>query len=159
MTQITGGKLPPVNRWRLTHKWNWQSNQTNHLGKYITWIHTNAWLNRNKTKHNKTGRIFNSLAPGTFKFNFRWVIFKLILVKGGWGISYEIFLRLMPLDHINDKSTLVQVMAWCRQATGHYLSQRWPRSMSPNGVTRPQWVWGMCCTCRERSVQKVMLLT
>ena len=39
-----------------------------------------------------------------------------------------------------DMSTLVQVMAWCRQATSHYLSQCWPRSMSPNGVARPQWV-------------------
>ena len=31
-------------------------------------------------------------------------------------------------------------MAWCRQATSHYLSQCWPRSMLPYGVTRPQWV-------------------
>ena len=31
-------------------------------------------------------------------------------------------------------------MAWCRQATNHYLSQCWPSSMSPSGVTRPQWV-------------------
>ena len=31
-------------------------------------------------------------------------------------------------------------MAWCRQATSHYLSQCWPSSMSPYGVTRPQWV-------------------
>ena len=46
----------------------------------------------------------------------------------------------MPLDLTNDKSTLIQVMAWCRQATSHYLSQYCPRSMSPNGVTRPQWV-------------------
>ena len=38
------------------------------------------------------------------------------------------------------KSTLVQVMAWCRQATSHYLSQCWPRSQSPYGITRPQWV-------------------
>ena len=37
-------------------------------------------------------------------------------------------------------STLVQVMAWCRQATSHYLSQCWPRYVSPYGVTRPQWV-------------------
>ena len=29
-------------------------------------------------------------------------------------------------------------MAWCRQATSHYLSQCWPRS--PYGVTKPQWV-------------------
>ena len=31
------------------------------------------------------------------------------------------------------KSTLVQVMAWCRQATSHYLSQCWPTNMSPCG--------------------------
>ena len=46
----------------------------------------------------------------------------------------------MSLDLIDDKSTLVQVMAWCRQAASHYLSQCWPRSMSPNGVTGPQCV-------------------
>ena len=49
-------------------------------------------------------------------------------------------LRWMSLDLIDDKSTLVLVMAWCRQATSPYLSQSWLRSMSPNGVTRPQWV-------------------
>ena len=34
-------------------------------------------------------------------------------------------------------------MAWCRQATSHYLSQCWPRSVAgqkPSGITRPQWV-------------------
>ena len=46
----------------------------------------------------------------------------------------------MPLDFIDDKSALVQVMAGCRQATSHYLSQCWPRARSPYGVTRPQWV-------------------
>ena len=40
----------------------------------------------------------------------------------------------------DDQSTLDQVMAWCRQATGQYLSQYWSRSLSPYGVTRPQWV-------------------
>ena len=29
------------------------------------------------------------------------------------------------------KSTLVKVMAWCRKVTSHYLSQCWPRSISP----------------------------
>ena len=46
----------------------------------------------------------------------------------------------MSLDLTDDKSTLVQVMAWCRQATSHYLSQCWPRSLWPYGVTKPQWV-------------------
>ena len=58
----------------------------------------------------------------------------------GWGISCKIALRWIPLDLTGDKSTLVQVMAWCRQATSHYLNQCWPRSLPPYGVTRPQWV-------------------
>ena len=58
----------------------------------------------------------------------------------GWGISCEIALIWMSLDFTDDQSTLVQVMAWCRQATSHYLSQCWPRSLSPYGATRPQWV-------------------
>ena len=61
-------------------------------------------------------------------------------MNGGWDIFYEIALRWMPLDLTGDRSTLVQVMAWCRQATRHYLSQCWPRSLSPYGVTRAQWV-------------------
>ena len=90
--------------------------------------------------HTQKKSLINSLAPGRFQFNIRYIIFKLTLGNGGWGISYEIALRWMPQDLTDDKSTLVQVMAWCRQATSHYLSQCWPRSMSPNGVTRPQWV-------------------
>ena len=39
-----------------------------------------------------------------------------------------------------DKSTLVIAVAWCCHATSHYLNQCWPRSISPYGVTRPQWV-------------------
>ena len=62
-----------------------------------------------------------------------------------WLISSNL-LMIMSSDEchrtllINDKSTLVQVMAWCRQATSHYLNQCWPRSPTPYGVTRPQWV-------------------
>ena len=37
------------------------------------------------------------------------------------------------------KSSVVQIMAWCHQATSHYLRQWWPRSMSSYGVTSPQW--------------------
>ena len=90
--------------------------------------------------NNSMRNILNSLTPGRFQFNIRKVIFKLTLVNGGWGIAYEIALRWMPQDLTDDKSIWVQVMAWCRQATSHYLSQCWPISMSPNGVTRPQWV-------------------
>ena len=46
----------------------------------------------------------------------------------------------MSMDLTDGESTLVQVMAWCHQATSHYLSQCWPRSLSTYDVTRPQWV-------------------
>ena len=82
----------------------------------------------------------NSLAPGRFLWNFRWVIFMLISVIDDWFFSCEIAIRFMYLDLTDDKSTLVQVMAWCHQATSHYLSQCWPRFMVPYGVIRPQWV-------------------
>ena len=62
----------------------------------------------------------------------------------------------MTLGLTDDKSTLVQVMAWCRQATSHYLSQCWSSSMSPCGVIRQQWVnslWssdqGSFCVCAQ----------
>ena len=85
-------------------------------------------------------RSVNSLVPGKFEWNFRHVIFKQILVIDGWGICCDFALICMSLDFIDDQSILVQVMAWCRQATSHYLSQCWLRSLSPSGVTRPQCV-------------------
>ena len=57
-----------------------------------------------------------------------------------WGIDCEIALRRLSLNLTDDKSTLVQVMAWCRQETSHYLNQCWLRYPTPYGVIRPQWV-------------------
>ena len=88
---------------------------------------------------------FNSLAPGKFEWNFRHVIFKKILVIYACDISCEIALIWMSLDFTDDQSTLVQVMAWCRQATSHYLSQCWPRSLLPYDITWPQWVKSCLC--------------
>ena len=81
----------------------------------------------------------NSLAPGRFGCDFKNLIFNLVLLIGILRSLYENALRWMP-QNITDKSTLVQVMAWCCQAASYYLSQCWPRSMSPYGVIRPQWV-------------------
>ena len=94
--------------------------------------------------------VFNSLAPGKFEWNLRHVILKQILVIDGWVISREIALIWISLVFTDDQSTLVRVMAWCRQATSHYLSQWWPWSLSPCGITRPQWVNSLApvgCDC------------
>ena len=82
----------------------------------------------------------NSLAPGRSTCDFINVIFNHALLIGISKSPYDTILRWMPQDLTDDKWTLVQVMAWCRQATSHYLNQCWPRSPTPYGVTRPQWV-------------------
>ena len=83
----------------------------------------------------------NSLAPEICGSNFKSIIFILIIQ----GTHCEIAARRMPQNLTDEKSTLVQVMAWCCQATSHYLNQCWPRSVSPYGITRPP---GSGCDCR-----------
>ena len=47
----------------------------------------------------------------------------------------------MSLGLNDDKSTiLVQLKAWCHQATSSYIDQCWPRSPMQFGVIKPQWV-------------------
>ena len=67
--------------------------------------------------------ILNSLVPG--RFEWKICIGNLQDNFDVWCISCEIVCRQMSLDLTSDKSTLVQVMAWCRQATSHYVSQCW----------------------------------
>ena len=73
--------------------------------------------------------------PGRFGCDFKNSNYVLLI-----GILYDNALRWMPQNITDDKSTLVQVIAWCRQATSHYLSQCWPKSLSPYNVTWPQWI-------------------
>ena len=86
-------------------------------------------------------RSFNSLAPGEI-----WIKFQILNFPDNfsdWWLrlwTCEVALRWMSLDLTDDKLTFVQAMAWCRQATIHYVSQFWPKSLSPHSVTRPQWV-------------------
>ena len=61
---------------------------------------------------NKT---INSLAPGISLCDFKNVIFNLALLIGIFTSSYDNILRWNPQDLIDDKSTFVQVMDWCRR--------------------------------------------
>ena len=102
--------------------------------------------------------VINSLTSERWEWNFRLVRWMLILAIDGQCLSCEIDIRWLSLDLTAEKSTVVQVMAWYRQATSHYLSQSYPIFVLLNGVTRPQsvkiisfimlnfeWVpWWMC---------------
>ena len=93
----------------------------------------------------------NPLAP------IRYIIFKLIIQNSSWGTLCETALRWMPQNLTNGESTLVQVMAWCFQATSHYLSQCWPRSMSPSSFTRWQRVNTFSAAVQEATMSMSML--
>ena len=88
--------------------------------------------------------LFNSMAPVRSERNFEngtcnhpsWI---------GLFSSYHNALRSMPQDLTDDESTLVQTMAWFRQATSHYRSQFWPTFMTPFGVTSWQMVQTRLC--------------
>ena len=88
-----------------------------------------------------------------------WICVEIHII-GPWGISIKFYVCNFQTDFSDwwlrhllwncpslnvtglkyEKSTLVQVMAWRRQATSHYPSQCWSRSLSPYGFTRPQRV-------------------
>ena len=68
------------------------------------------------------------------------MIFILILLNDIFSALSKIVVMWMPQNSIDDKSTLVQVMAWCLMAPSHYLNQCWPSSLLSYGITKGQWV-------------------
>ena len=88
-----------------------------------------AWT-YHKSKHNWA--TFDSSVPYQGDLNEIWdMSFKAFWVIDGQGISCEIVPGWFSLDVTDVKKRLLHEFAWCHQATCHYLSQRWPRSMSP----------------------------
>ena len=63
-----------------------------------------------------------------------WGLYKVSVVS-----FFAILNIFCKISLSGDKSSLVQTMAWCHQATNHYLIQYWPNSTSPYDVTRPRW--------------------
>ena len=60
-------------------------------------------------------------------YDFKSTIFKLVLLTGMFSSPYDYVIRWITWELTDDKSTLVQVMAWGGQVTGHFLSQPWWR--------------------------------
>ena len=84
-----------------------------------------------------------------------------------WFVSADLPM-IMPFGECHwtftYKSTLVQIMAWCRQATIPYLSlQCWSRSniqmyMLPCDVTRLQWVKPIICLINQINLYSDQLI-
>ena len=120
-------------------------------GTVVVWPHSDPCgraivlpraINTTLTSQGYIGNQGTGISPFIWTYWPQWDLNEnlwVILVIDGWGITCEIALRWMSLG-ITNTSTLLQVMARCRQATSHYLSQCWLKSKSPCGVIRPQWV-------------------
>ena len=103
----------------------------------------------------------NSIAPDICGSNFKSIFLEYILQIKLMS-TCENALRWMPQNTFDVESILVQVMAWCHQATSHYLSHCWPISMSPYGVTRPHWdklLWKTCSSITVKPVKCINFLT
>ena len=120
-----------------------------HMDWMIAWKHSDDYYRR------WFSVAINSLAPGRPGCHFKTAIFNLLSI-GIFTSSDDNPLRWMPWDLADDNSTLVQVMAWCNQATRLYQNQCWPRPPTPYGVTRPQWVklsvYQLCSRIRPPSL-------
>ena len=80
------------------------------------------------------------LAPERLKTRRRkyTALFKLKSKISILSVSSEIAPRWMPEDLTDDKSTTGSGYGLVLSDTSHYLSQCWPRSLPPYGVTRPK---------------------
>ena len=82
-------------------------------------------LGHNELTHRPLGDLNEILDLSNFQANFI-----------DWWMKYDWLAKFTSDEYISgpyteDKSRLVQVMAWCCQATSHYLSQCCSRSVSP----------------------------
>ena len=70
----------------------------------------------------------NSLLPGQNGHHFADDIFTCILMNEKFCILIRISLKFVPKGPIDDKSAVVQVMAWRQTGDSQYLNQCWPSS-------------------------------
>ena len=117
----------------LLEVWEWISNFIPHI---IMDVITYPWGCPNTGYPSETYLI--SLAPGRCASNFKSLNSKQTIRS--WTLLAKLFSDdRLSRNIFDDKSTSIQVMTWCHQATSHYLNPCWPRPMASYGITRPQW--------------------
>ena len=82
----------------------------------------------------------DSLSPRICGCHFKCVNFKHNLGVDILSVQVKSIMEWGTEDLADGKSTLVQVMAWCHQATSHYLNQCRATALMPYGITKTQWV-------------------
>ena len=97
---------------------------------------------------------FNSLAPGIYGSDCKTVISEHMLWTNFMSTTCIITFRWMPKNVFDNKSTWVQVKAWCHQAKSFYLSQCWPRFVLSHGTIRLRWVNSLALEKRHGDLKR-----
>ena len=99
--------------------------------------------------HGSYGNLTCGLSTSWFYWLTRWSLGGI----HGCKLDNDIFHRYLRSYHFtigpsvylaDDKSTLIQVVPWCRQAPSHHPSQCLLRFMASCCLTRPQWIKTHC---------------
>ena len=83
---------------------------------------------------------FNKLRPRQDGLHFAYEILKCTFLNEICCILIKISVKCVHKGPIDNNPAFVQIMAWRRKATSHYLNQSWPRLLTHICVSRPQWV-------------------
>ena len=144
--------LCPIH-WSQVLSWEWRcswSSADRRCSNYI-WVINNfiAYYGATYVRGFTVQEFPLLIGPGRFGNSFKSMIFKLLTSMQNSSLAAsEIALGWMLqnlTNDMNEKSTLVPVMAWCRQATSHFLSQ----SQCPRKLLR---------LCRPEDTQKIFKL-
>ena len=73
------------------------------------------------------GSFWHQIRKDSHKLSQKKVL--LMLMTSHLRMGDEVHMNAIRLQRWSVKSTLAQVLAWCRQATKNYLNQCWPRSL------------------------------
>ena len=123
------------------HRWLVLQEQSGPVGKQQG--HNINSLAPEKCGNNCTGEfkhmLWTDVSSTSCESGFRWVLQNLI-------------------NQANEKSTLVRVMAWCCQATSHYLNQCWPIFSLLYVITRPQGVNSSEKSCPQKNSYTLEIL-
>ena len=99
--------------------------------KYINAI-LDIWHHHSNSRLISTA--FLHIGPGRSGCDFKSILSNLVWLISVFRSGQDDALRWMPQNLTDDKSELVQVIAWCREPINYDLNQRWHSCMSQYGA-------------------------
>ena len=131
---------------------------------FVWGIHWDQWIPRTKGQlRGKCFRLMTSSWVDKQLMHEDNLLHRRLLAYYLKSLPLQLYFFLFILHIWYQKSKFIQVIAWCCQATNHYLNRCWPRLMILYGLTGPQCINhtpsnGSCLSaCRKAIIHNVSL--